>query len=145
MKCPETLQEIEKLEKYALVCYAEMKAHADNKIKQGGAKTMTEACRQLGEENGLNGETIRNGIKRAAKKSGALPQNTEPAETVEENRQQWLKFRRAIRQSLKILESLNGLNDSRREGFRFALSGMETWSTKHHINGKGNGNGKKEQ
>jgi len=61
-KCPESIEELQELEKLIPLCKIELYNQAKARIKTGAAKSVSEASRQLGEETGRNPDSIRQRI-----------------------------------------------------------------------------------
>lgn len=64
MKCPDSIQELEELERNLPLCKVTLYEQAKARIERGAAKSVSEAARQLGEETGKDPETIRKAIRR---------------------------------------------------------------------------------
>jgi len=71
MKCPESIEELQDLEKLIPFCKIELYQQAKAKIESGAAKSVSEAARQIGEETGRPIETIRRRINEEATVRGA--------------------------------------------------------------------------
>ncbi len=84
----------------------------------------------------LSSDAIRMRVYRLGNKDGTIVPSEELMKNIEEKRKQWLKFRRAIRRSLKILTDLDGLDAGRVRGFSSALRGIDQWCT-DYLNKKG--------
>lgn len=69
-KCPESIEELENLERLIPMCKKELYVQAKAKIESGAACSIREASRQLGEETGKKPESIRRSIKREQSKQG---------------------------------------------------------------------------
>lgn len=69
-KCPESIEELEDLERLIPLCRKELYAQAKSKIESGEACGLREASRQLGEETGNNPESIRRSIRREQNTTG---------------------------------------------------------------------------
>ena len=59
MKCPDSIEELEELEKLVPLCKIELYNQAKARIETGTAKSVSEASRQIAEETGRNPESIR--------------------------------------------------------------------------------------
>jgi len=78
IKCPETIEELEELERRLSLCRREIyKAHKA-KMESGAACSKKEADRQLAEETGKSVETIRS-YRKGEEKSKEGVQCTPPA------------------------------------------------------------------
>ena len=64
MKCPESIEELQELEKMIPLCKVTLYEQAKARIETGAAKSVSEAARQIAEETGKGAETIRRAIQR---------------------------------------------------------------------------------
>jgi len=72
LKCPESIEELERLEQLLPLCRKSLYEAAQAKLESGAARTEREASRQLAEETGKPEETIRTGIKAQKHELGSL-------------------------------------------------------------------------
>ena len=63
MKCPESIEELQEMEKLIPLCKVTLYNQAKARIEKGVAKSVSEASRQLAEETGRSPETIRQRIQ----------------------------------------------------------------------------------
>ena len=72
LKCPESIEELERLEQLLPLCRKSLYEAAQAKLESGAARTERETSRQLAEEIGKPVETIRRARKREerSKKEG---------------------------------------------------------------------------
>ena len=66
MKCPESIEELQELEKMIPLCKVTLYEQAKARIETGAAKSVSEAARQIGEETDRNPETIKRRIYEGA-------------------------------------------------------------------------------
>jgi ParB family chromosome partitioning protein len=71
-KCPETIEELEKLERLLPLCRKALYEATQAKLESGAARTEREATRQLAEESGKPEESIRTAIKSQKHKLGLI-------------------------------------------------------------------------
>lgn len=64
MKCPESIEELQELEKLIPLCKITLYDQAKARIETGAAKSVSEASRQIAEEIDKDPETIRRAIRR---------------------------------------------------------------------------------
>lgn len=62
MECPESIEELQELEKKLPLCRMTLYNQAKARIEKGSAKSVSDAARQLAEETGRKPENIRNQI-----------------------------------------------------------------------------------
>ena len=70
MKCPESIEELQELEKLIPLCKIELYEQAKARIETGAAKSVSEASRQIGEETGRSPESIGRAIIREQNNEG---------------------------------------------------------------------------
>lgn len=63
MKCPESVEELEEIERMLPLCRKTLYEQAKARIESGAACSVSEAARQIGEEVGRNPESIRTRIR----------------------------------------------------------------------------------
>jgi len=69
-KCPESIEELDKLVELIPMCRKELFVQAKSKIESGIACSIAEASRQLGEETGKNPDSIDRSIRREQSNQG---------------------------------------------------------------------------
>ena len=69
-QCPDSIEELEELDKLIPLCRKDLYSQAEAKIKSGAACSLSEASRQLGEDLDRNPESIRIAIQKQRKKEG---------------------------------------------------------------------------
>jgi len=62
VECPESIEELEEMERLIPLCRATLYAQAKARIESGAACSVSEVSRQIGEETGKNPESIRRDI-----------------------------------------------------------------------------------
>ena len=67
IKCPESIEELEELDKMIPLCRKELFSQAKARIESGTACSIREASRQIGDELGRDSESIRTSIRREQK------------------------------------------------------------------------------
>ena len=78
MECPESIEELEEIERLLPLCRKSLYEQAEARIETGAACSISEASRQLGEETGKNPESIRRRISEEQAVRGAhLSETTE--------------------------------------------------------------------
>ena len=70
-ECPDSIEELEELDKLIPLCRKDLHTQAEAKIKSGAACSLSEASRQLGEDLGRNPWSIRRSIQRQQEAEGA--------------------------------------------------------------------------
>lgn len=70
MKCPDSIEELEELERMLPLCRKTLFDQAEAKIKSGTACSLHDASRQLGGETGKNPESIERAIRREQETRG---------------------------------------------------------------------------
>jgi len=106
MKCPDSIEELEELEKLVPLCKIELYNQAKARIETGTAKSVSEASRQIAEETGRNPESIRVQIQKETTVRGI--QLSELAGT-DKHRPEIKKVEQSILDTAKII------NQERRE------------------------------
>ncbi len=87
LKCPESIEELERLEQLLPLCRKSLYEAAQAKLESGAARTEREASRQLAEETGKPVETIRSYRKREEKSRGEGGSLTPPDITSEDDKE----------------------------------------------------------